>query len=110
MGPAVNSASAPPGDAASAASESTPSESPGSSSPDFPSRRSASTSDCGGGTRYATCRESRVKTGPRPLTRVVAVPSVRDTTSSGSPSQGSTTQAAQAPSAEMRGLRTVFQR
>ena len=110
MGPAVKAAAAPSGDASRAASETTPRESPGSSPPDFPSRRSASTSDCGGGIRYATCRESRVKTGPRPRTRFDADPSVRDTTSSGSPFQGSTTHAAQLPSADMRGLRRVFQR
>ena len=110
MGPAVKAAPAPSGDDSSAASESTPRKSPGSSSPDFPSRPSASTSACGGGTRYAKWRESRVKTGPRPRSRVEAVPSVRDTTSSGSPSQGCNTQAAQRPSAEMRGLRMVFQR
>ena len=110
MGPAVNSAPSPPGDASSAASDSTPRASPGSSSPDFPSRRSASTSDCGGGIRYARWPEPRVKTGPRPRTCFDADPSVRDTTSRGSPSQGSTTQATHRPSAEMRALRMVFQR
>ena len=51
-----------------------------------------------------------MKTGSRPRNRLDADPSVLDTTSAESPSQGSTTQAAQLPSADMRALRMVFHR